>query len=416
MTERIFRRGSETQKSRPGVIISNNKQNQFSGAVIVALITSQTDKVYFFEVEIEVEGKSNKVITDQIYTVDKNRLERKMGVLNEKQLRKLAAGLHTGYKREKALSLRIELDNHDDQIDLRRIIPFGNLPLMPSQTKERKRNIIKAEKFFSSKINAKNYLDIYQTILDNFYLSLITLDEETDSEIFMTLNTAGEDLTIPDLVKSLLTRRNDFQARKFAEIWEEKIVKKICFPPTSKKNRNDKILRYYRTEIKPKNPEENSKFLDLMMFRTISDIHLLNRKELFSLVLAIHFQFQEKTREEKLMITKELKKLVIYIFRTIIIKGKIEDENALRTIRINILKMVNLGQILLFGQEKYPINLIIEEFRQGADSFYQSLVERQSKKDKGLEIEKFIFITYYQKKIKESELIINLFDYDIRQL
>ncbi|CAI2187094.1 19191_t:CDS:2, partial [Funneliformis geosporum] len=168
--------------------------------------------------------------------------------------------------------------------------------------------------------------------------------------------------------------------------------------------------------IKPKNLEENSKFLDLMMFRTISDIHLLNRKELFSLVLAIHFQFQEKTREEKLMITKELKKLVIYIFRTIIIKGKIEDENALRTIRINILKMVNLGQILLFGQEKYPINLIIEEFCQGADSFYQSLVERQSKKDKGLEIEKFIFLTYYQKKIKESKLIINLFDYDIRQL
>lgn len=116
MTERIFRRGeiywvniedeeeeiikrkrkgSETQKNRPGVIISNNKQNQFSGAVIVALITSQIDKVYFFEVEIEVESKPNKVITDQIYTVDKSRLERKIGVLNEKQLRKLSIGLHT---------------------------------------------------------------------------------------------------------------------------------------------------------------------------------------------------------------------------------------------------------------------------------------------------------------------------------
>jgi mRNA-degrading endonuclease toxin of MazEF toxin-antitoxin module len=52
------------------------------------------DKVYFFEIEIEVEGKPNKVITDQIYTVDKSRLERKMGVLNEKQLKKLVAGLH----------------------------------------------------------------------------------------------------------------------------------------------------------------------------------------------------------------------------------------------------------------------------------------------------------------------------------
>nr|CAG8601568.1 13490_t:CDS:2 [Entrophospora candida] len=88
-------KGAETHKNRPGVIISNNKQNQFSGAVIVALITSQVDKVYFFEVEIKVEGKPNKIITDQIYTVDKSRLERKMGVLNEKQLKQLATGLHT---------------------------------------------------------------------------------------------------------------------------------------------------------------------------------------------------------------------------------------------------------------------------------------------------------------------------------
>ena len=51
---------TEVQKDRPGVIISNNKQNQFSGAVIMALITSQFDKVYFFEVEIEVEGKKRE--------------------------------------------------------------------------------------------------------------------------------------------------------------------------------------------------------------------------------------------------------------------------------------------------------------------------------------------------------------------
>ena len=86
--------GAEIQKDRPGVIISNNKQNQFSGAVIMALITSQFDKVYFFEVEVKVEDKKGKILTDQIYTVDKSRLERKMGVLNEKQLKQLAEGIH----------------------------------------------------------------------------------------------------------------------------------------------------------------------------------------------------------------------------------------------------------------------------------------------------------------------------------
>ncbi|CAG8589772.1 1068_t:CDS:2, partial [Cetraspora pellucida] len=101
MAEWIFRRdfktkprGTEAQKDRPGVIISNNKQNQFSGAVIMALITSQFDKVYPFEVEIEVEGKRGKILTDQIYTVDKSRLGRKMGVLNEKELKELVTGLH----------------------------------------------------------------------------------------------------------------------------------------------------------------------------------------------------------------------------------------------------------------------------------------------------------------------------------
>ena len=87
-------KGSESQKNRPGVIISNNKQNQFSGAVIVALITSQFDKTYFFEVEVKAENKRGKVLTDQIYTIDKSRLGKKMGVLSEKQLKQLSIGLH----------------------------------------------------------------------------------------------------------------------------------------------------------------------------------------------------------------------------------------------------------------------------------------------------------------------------------
>lgn len=87
-------RGVESQKSRPGVIISNQKQNQFSNALIVALITSKVDKIYPFEVEIACEGQKSKILTDQIYTVDKSRLERKMGELMEKQLKELATRLH----------------------------------------------------------------------------------------------------------------------------------------------------------------------------------------------------------------------------------------------------------------------------------------------------------------------------------
>ncbi|CAJ0767789.1 1314_t:CDS:1, partial [Entrophospora sp. SA101] len=83
------------QKSRPGAIVSNRKQNQFSNAVIVALITSQVDKIYPFEVEIVCESQKSKILTDQIYTVDKSRLERKMGQLTEKQLIALAPKVST---------------------------------------------------------------------------------------------------------------------------------------------------------------------------------------------------------------------------------------------------------------------------------------------------------------------------------
>ncbi|MCE8158958.1 MAG: DUF262 domain-containing protein [Candidatus Moeniiplasma glomeromycotorum] len=367
-------------------------------------------------------------------------------------------------------SLRIELDNPDDQIDLRAIIPFAKSNLLIGR-EERKRNIIRAKNFFSSKTNTENYHAIYQTILDNFYFSLITLDEETDSEIFMTLNTAGEDLTIPDLVKSLLARQNDYWARQFASIWEEKIVKKICFPPASKKNRSDKvkkflivfwevqenncynrtlddkILRFYRKQIKGdrkiKTYEENRQFLDLLvqhaevyekiinadkhhgwweqnwseeMFKIVSDISLLDHKELVSLILATHFQFRERTLEEKLTITKELQKLIFYLFRAIIIKGKIEDENALRGIRTNTLKMISSGEVLILGQEKSPIDLIIKEFQFGSESFYQVLKEYKSKKSKEQGIEKFILLTYYQKKIRDKGLKIDWSDYEIKPL
>lgn len=37
----------------------------------MALITSQVDKIYPFEVEVVCEGQKSKILTDQIYTVDK---------------------------------------------------------------------------------------------------------------------------------------------------------------------------------------------------------------------------------------------------------------------------------------------------------------------------------------------------------
>ena len=74
--------GSETKKTRPCMIISNDQGNEFSQTVIVAPVTSKIKKVYSFEVQIEIEGKKGKIMLNQCRTVDKSRLGTMICVFN----------------------------------------------------------------------------------------------------------------------------------------------------------------------------------------------------------------------------------------------------------------------------------------------------------------------------------------------
>jgi mRNA interferase MazF len=78
--------GTEINKTRPALIVSNDVGNQYSGRVIVAPITSHgVERVYPFEVMISAgEGgmvRPGKVLLDQIRTVDKRRLGDSLGHL-----------------------------------------------------------------------------------------------------------------------------------------------------------------------------------------------------------------------------------------------------------------------------------------------------------------------------------------------
>lgn len=79
--------GSEIAKTRPCLIVSNDVGNQYAARVIVAAITSRgVDRVFPFEVLVPAgEGGLNdasKVVLDQIRTVDKRRLGRRIGTLS----------------------------------------------------------------------------------------------------------------------------------------------------------------------------------------------------------------------------------------------------------------------------------------------------------------------------------------------
>lgn len=75
--------GTEINKKRPCLIISCNEGNEVSSRVTVAAITSSVKTVYPFQVKIRMKNKDGKVLLNQIRTIDKQRLDGKIGFLEK---------------------------------------------------------------------------------------------------------------------------------------------------------------------------------------------------------------------------------------------------------------------------------------------------------------------------------------------
>lgn len=83
-------RGSEIKKTRPAVVVTNNLANQFSPVISVIPVTSQQlDKIRVFEVLLSnTTGlkKSSKAVIAQIHTVDKSRIQKKIGKVSKAEM------------------------------------------------------------------------------------------------------------------------------------------------------------------------------------------------------------------------------------------------------------------------------------------------------------------------------------------
>jgi len=75
--------GSEIQKTRPCVIISPDEMNRHIRTIIMAPLTT-ADKEYPTRIPCEFKKKTGYVVLDQIRTVDKTRLIKKLGTLDAK--------------------------------------------------------------------------------------------------------------------------------------------------------------------------------------------------------------------------------------------------------------------------------------------------------------------------------------------
>lgn len=98
--------GSETNKKRPVLIISNDINNLYSDTITIIPITSNTNKIYPFEVLLKSNQKNgltkdSKVQCHQIRTVSKTRISGNvLGTVLEYELNQI----------EEALKLHLELE------------------------------------------------------------------------------------------------------------------------------------------------------------------------------------------------------------------------------------------------------------------------------------------------------------------
>ncbi|MFH1412628.1 MAG: type II toxin-antitoxin system PemK/MazF family toxin [bacterium] len=92
-------KGSEQKGERPCLILQTNASSDYGRTTIIAPITTKKiDKIYPFEVKIEISSSSGlkqvlKIKLDQVRVIDKNRLIKKLGKIEQKDFNQVQQAL-----------------------------------------------------------------------------------------------------------------------------------------------------------------------------------------------------------------------------------------------------------------------------------------------------------------------------------
>lgn len=75
--------GMEIKKTRPCLVVSPDEINHFISTVIITPMTTK-GRNYPTRISCKFQGKTGQVVLDQIRTVDKSRLVRRLGKIDKK--------------------------------------------------------------------------------------------------------------------------------------------------------------------------------------------------------------------------------------------------------------------------------------------------------------------------------------------
>ena len=85
--------GGEIKKKRPAVIVSNDAANKFLNRIQVIPLTSKTERIYPSEAVVVFQGEESKAMADQLATVSKDRLIRRIDSICQEDMRKVEAAI-----------------------------------------------------------------------------------------------------------------------------------------------------------------------------------------------------------------------------------------------------------------------------------------------------------------------------------
>lgn len=83
-------RGEEIRKTRPCIVVSPDELNAYMHTYIVAPLTSGSHQ-YPFRISCRFQGRAGHIVLDQIRTVDRERMVKKLGKLSSTTLEHVLA-------------------------------------------------------------------------------------------------------------------------------------------------------------------------------------------------------------------------------------------------------------------------------------------------------------------------------------
>lgn len=79
--------GGEIRKTRPAVVVSNDRFNSRNNRIQVVPLTSSEKRLYLFEAYVTVRGRQSKAMADQIRTIAKERVAEKIGHVTSEEMK-----------------------------------------------------------------------------------------------------------------------------------------------------------------------------------------------------------------------------------------------------------------------------------------------------------------------------------------